>query len=119
MTIGHKIRKIRESKGIKQQTIADLLGITQPAYQKMESGGTKIRFDDLVKIAEELKIPLEEFTKEEVAIHNIQYNKHESSGNVNFMHNTFENERKVWEKLVESKNSEIETLKQIILNTKK
>jgi transcriptional regulator with XRE-family HTH domain len=115
MSIGIKIRQIRESKGIKQQTIADVIGVSQPSYQKMETGETKIKADDLIKIAASLDTPLEEFVKEELAINNIQYNKDNAKGDItNFNHNAFENERKMWEKLITSKDSEIEALREII-----
>jgi len=36
MSIGFKIKRIREIKGIKQDFIADRLGISQQAYSKIE-----------------------------------------------------------------------------------
>jgi transcriptional regulator with XRE-family HTH domain len=35
-TVGTRIRKIREEKGIKQEYIADEMGITQSSYGRLE-----------------------------------------------------------------------------------
>jgi transcriptional regulator with XRE-family HTH domain len=40
-TIGDKIRRIRKSKGISQNTVSEICGITQPSYANIESGKTQ------------------------------------------------------------------------------
>jgi transcriptional regulator with XRE-family HTH domain len=40
-TIGEKIRSIRKSKGISQETVSNTCGITQPSYANIESGKTQ------------------------------------------------------------------------------
>jgi transcriptional regulator with XRE-family HTH domain len=42
--IGEKIRKIREFRGYSQEVVAENLGISQPAYSKIETSGTEITF---------------------------------------------------------------------------
>ena len=54
MKIGNKLRHIRIIKGLKQDAMSDLLGISQPAYSKMENDETDISISRLSQIAEKL-----------------------------------------------------------------
>lgn len=111
MSIFHKVKEIRESKKLKQQVLASVLGISQPAYADIENGITKLRVDDLIKIAKTLETPLEDFLKEELATHNIQYNQ-DSENCTNVIYNDFSQERKLWEMLVQSKDELIRKLQE-------
>jgi transcriptional regulator with XRE-family HTH domain len=51
-SIGQKIRKIREIKGIKQDYMAEQLDISQQSYSNIESDKTDIAFSKIEKIAE-------------------------------------------------------------------
>lgn len=57
--LGVKIRTLRELKGISQDAIARCLGISQQAFQKIETGKTKLDFERVALIAVELNIELE------------------------------------------------------------
>lgn len=57
--LGLKIRTLRELKGISQEAIARCLGISQQAFQKIETGKTKLDFERVALIAVELNIELE------------------------------------------------------------
>ncbi|OFY85100.1 MAG: hypothetical protein A3F72_04980 [Bacteroidetes bacterium RIFCSPLOWO2_12_FULL_35_15] len=57
--LGVKIRTLRELKGISQDAIARCLGISQQAFQKIETGKTKLDFERVSLIAVELNIELE------------------------------------------------------------
>lgn len=50
--IGSSIRKIREIKGLKQETVALKLGLTTNGYGKIERGESQINLDRLNQIAE-------------------------------------------------------------------
>lgn len=56
MTIGDKIRKIREAKDYSQEYMAAKLHISQPSYARIESGGTRLSTERLEKIAELLDL---------------------------------------------------------------
>jgi transcriptional regulator with XRE-family HTH domain len=56
--IGSKIRFFRELKGISQLGMATHLNISQQAYQKIESGVTKLDLERAEKIAKELEVDL-------------------------------------------------------------
>ncbi len=51
MSIGITIRKIREEKAVKQQEIADIIGMHRSNYSKIESGQRDISVEALDKIA--------------------------------------------------------------------
>ncbi len=58
--IGEKIKQVREKQNLTQQFIADELGITSNGYGKIERGDSNINIDKLEKIAEILKVKLED-----------------------------------------------------------
>ena len=58
MEVGHTIRRIREIKGIKQETIANQIGIAVSSYGKIERGEIQLSVDRLQAIAEALEIPV-------------------------------------------------------------
>ena len=51
MTIGNHIRRIRELKEIKQDQVANVLGISLTAYGNIERNKTDINYSRLVQIA--------------------------------------------------------------------
>lgn len=57
--LGVKIRTLRELKGITQDAMARCLGISQQAFQKIETGKIKLNLERVAIIAVELNIELE------------------------------------------------------------
>lgn len=57
--LGMKIRTLRELKGVSQEAIARCLGMSQQAFQKIETGKIKLNFARISLIAVELNIELE------------------------------------------------------------
>ena len=53
--VGEKIRKIRDLKGLSQENVADLLGLSLPAYADIERRKKDVTLSRLVTIA--LKTP--------------------------------------------------------------
>ncbi len=56
-----KMKEIRLQKGISQEAMAYNLGISQPAYKKIEDEKTKLTVDRLLQIAKILEHPLSDF----------------------------------------------------------
>ena len=54
--IGTRIRKIREEQGIKQEYIAEEMGITQSSYGRLEKDDNRLTATKLMKISEILNI---------------------------------------------------------------
>ena len=73
--IGRKISRIRELRGMKQETLAFELGISQQAVSKIEQS-EKIEEDKLEQIAEVLGVTKEAIEKysDEAVFNNIQNN---------------------------------------------
>ena len=83
--IGRKIERIRTIKGMKQETLAKQLGITQAAMSKIEQN-EKVNEERLQQIADALEMSVEAIKNfsEEAVINNIQNNydnAHASQGN--------------------------------------
>lgn len=54
--LGSRIREARLRAGISQGEMAELLGISQPTYFRIESGGRVLKGDELVTIADRLGV---------------------------------------------------------------
>lgn len=64
--IGNRIRKIRESKDMKREHVADELGITHGAYSKIERGESDPNTNRLLQIAEILGVSVTDFFEDAV-----------------------------------------------------
>ena len=57
-TVGTRIRKIREERGIKQENIADEMCITQSSYGRLEKNDNRLTVTKLIKISEILNVSI-------------------------------------------------------------
>jgi transcriptional regulator with XRE-family HTH domain len=73
--IGIRIKKLREERGIKQESIAQQLDITQSAYGRLEKDDSRLTAPKLQIIAEYLNVSVASLFGEK-AVHII----HENSG---------------------------------------
>lgn len=64
MTFSERLKKIREQKGLTQEQLAQLSGISRRMIQKYESGVARPRFDASEKIASALEMPVSELLGE-------------------------------------------------------
>ena len=60
MNVGQNIKRLREDRGIKQNEIADLIGMHRSNYSKIENGQREISITALDKIASYFNITLDE-----------------------------------------------------------
>ncbi len=58
--VGHKIKKLREFKDLSQGYIAQELGVSQAQYSRLEKGESKLKEEQLEKIAKILKTTVKE-----------------------------------------------------------
>lgn len=65
MTVGEKIKTARTEKGLSQRKMAELLGVSQPAYLEWEHGDSVPNWARMKSIAKVLEISLDELAKEE------------------------------------------------------
>lgn len=105
MSIGHKIRRIREIKNYSQEFIAQKLEISPKAYSKIENEETKLSVDRLFQIADILEIKPEDLLNfdEKMVFYNI--NNHDNGIVIN--KTLGENEKNAYEKLVSHLEAEI------------
>jgi transcriptional regulator with XRE-family HTH domain len=71
---GHKFYHIREERKLSQSEMAELLGISQSAYSRMERGDVSLPLEDLARYADRLGLPLQELLPETMTISNHQGN---------------------------------------------
>jgi len=57
-TIGTRIKKLREERNIKQEYIADEMGITQSSYGRLEKDDNRLTATKLIQIAEVLNVSI-------------------------------------------------------------
>jgi len=106
--IGRKISKIRELRGMKQETLAAELGISQQAVSKIEQSA-KVEEDALAKIANILGVTVEGLTHftEDSVFNNIN-NFHDNSIQNNF--NPIEKVIELYERLLQSEREKNDLL---------
>ncbi len=56
--LGDKIRKIRDLKGLSQENMADMLGLSLPTYADIERGKRDVTVSRLEQVAEKLGVTL-------------------------------------------------------------
>jgi transcriptional regulator with XRE-family HTH domain len=110
--IGRKISKIRELRGMKQETLAAELGISQQAISKIEQSA-EVEDEALERIAKVLGLPAEAIKKfNEEAVINIiasTVNNHDQSASV-FFNPTFN----PIEKIVELYDEKVALLERLL-----
>ncbi|NMR35909.1 helix-turn-helix transcriptional regulator [Chryseobacterium aquaticum] len=84
MSLGTKLKQLRQNKNWSQADVAYKLDVSQPAYNKWETDQTKPSLDNLGKIAEVFEIEIQDLFANE--------------GNVIISNNTFENSNIVYPK---------------------
>lgn len=60
MNVGQNIKRLREDRGIKQNEIADLIGMHRSNYSKIESGQREISIAAIDKIANYFNMTIDE-----------------------------------------------------------
>lgn len=119
MKMGEKVKKFRELKNLTQEYVAGKLGITQQAYQLMESKEV-IQQERLEKIANILgvqKSHIENFEGEHIFY---QYNHDNSKENIQYLFNPFdENIKAQYEERIKDLKATILSKDEVIAMQKK
>jgi len=127
--IGRKIARIRELRGMKQETLAEELGISQQSVSTLEKSET-LDADKLERVAQVLGVTKEgiENFSEETIFHNINnFNDNSvNNGPLNNFHCTFnpldklmeayEENRKLYERLVQAEQDKVAYLEELLKN---
>lgn len=110
-TIGKRIRKYREEKGISQEELAEKLHISRSTYQRIENGETNSWVNHIENICTSLDVNMEDILKPEEGY--TQINK-ENTANENSSNNMIQNQTNNYntpEKLIEQYEERIKELK--------
>ncbi|GJH40804.1 hypothetical protein RCZ04_13540 [Capnocytophaga sp. HP1101] len=110
-----KIRKIREAKDYKQEFVAAQLNISQRAYSSIENGKTQLTVERLFEIIKILDTSLPEIFEYEggSVLHN-NFNDtatKNKGGDLIYNKQSFEEERKLYERIIAMKEEEIAFLR--------
>lgn len=83
MTLGTKLRKLRDNKKLSQIEISNLLGVSQSAYNKWEADHAKPSVDNLLKISNYYQTDLYELLDKApyVSIFNNEFNDNSNAIN--------------------------------------
>lgn len=61
---------IREDRQMNQEEMAELLAMSQSTYSRLERNESMLPFEDLARVAEKLKVPVQELLPEIFTVHN-------------------------------------------------
>ena len=109
---GTKIRMIRELRGYSQENMAAKLGISQPAYSRIENNQTKLDTDTLETLAKELGVTPVDILSHEPTVVNFAPNQ--GTQGIGHIENFYSFQKDLVEKVIASKDEEIIRLNKIV-----
>ncbi|MDR0828918.1 MAG: helix-turn-helix domain-containing protein [Prevotellaceae bacterium] len=109
-----EIRRIRRDKDLSQDYMAEILGLSQSQYSRLENGESAISIDKVIEIAHKLNVPCEDIIDGD--IRQIFNNCSQSGNNIEKIetinnHSDFEQERKSLLMFIENLQKDNEFLK--------
>ena len=108
-----KIVSERNKKGFSYENMADELGITVSGYRKIETGDTKLTVERLFKIASILDVSLSELLSlDKDVLH--QHNHDNENVYQQKIDNFYQDSKDIYEKLIVSKDEQIDLLKNLL-----
>jgi transcriptional regulator with XRE-family HTH domain len=78
--IHHNLKKLREFRNYSQDFVASKLGKKQNAYSRMESGETRIKEEEILKLAELFEVTPAQLMSEDPVVIRISNTKVENGG---------------------------------------
>jgi transcriptional regulator with XRE-family HTH domain len=113
-SIGRKIERVRKIKGVNQETLANLLGMTRQSFAKLEQA-EDIDDDKLEQIANALGVPVDAIKQfdEEKTIQNI-FNDQCTGFNFNCTFNPLEKIVELYDALLKSEREKNEMLQKLL-----
>ncbi|RYZ27232.1 MAG: XRE family transcriptional regulator [Chitinophagaceae bacterium] len=118
--LGRKIERLREMRGLKQETLAQALGISQQAVSKMESSEV-VDDERLKQVADVLGVSVEAIRhfSEEALFNNINNTFHDHSALVNYQFNPIDKIVELYERLLKSEQEKVALLQAHLEEQKK
>lgn len=113
-----KVRKLREFRNYTQEYMAEQLNLSQRAYSSLENGKTQLSVDRLMDICKLLDVSVGEILdieNQNIYNNNFNNNAENNHGNLIFKKEDFEEQRKLYERIIEMKEKEIIFLKEQLI----
>lgn len=85
MDFGRKLKIIRHQNNLKQQQLADVLGISRSAYCSYEIGRRDVDLDTIIKLSEFYNLPIERFFEDEMVDNVSENDNYEGEPDVRFL----------------------------------
>ena len=112
---GNKIRALRMLRGFSQEYMADKLEITQTTYSRIETNQQKLTAEMLEKLSSILGVSVTDITSNEPLIIQNNASNYGAQGRIE---NFYADQKELFEKIIASKDSEIQNLKEVIQSLK-
>lgn len=110
-----KLQEVRMKRGLSQEQVANLVGMTQSNYSRKENGSSKISSNEWERFSKILDVPLEDIYESEEG--NLVIFKDNATGNYSGVNNIYSIPKHI-EQLLESQNKYIAKLEEEIKNLK-
>lgn len=107
-TVGVRIRKIREQKGITQEILANALEITQSNYGRLEKDDKRLTVPKLLKISEVLNVSISQFFNEQT--NKVIHQFHNQSPSAYNVENLYQDNKEVYDNLTNTLKGHIQHL---------
>jgi len=108
-----RIKSFREIKNYTQEYMAEVLHLSQRAYSSIENGQTQLTVERLFEIAKVLQVPINDIIGVDTQnIYNNSFNNNAlHNKGMNFYQNSFDEQKILYERLLQAKDDEIKELK--------
>jgi len=106
MRVGHRLLKSREERKLSQIQMAELLGVSQSVYSRMERNEGVANLEQIVNFSKILDVPVQEFLPDTISMQN-----HNEKGQVGMLIGNFYqygNKEEVQETIIKEKDQQIE-----------
>lgn len=116
-----RIKHLREMRNFTQEYLAHELKISQRAYSSIENGHTQLSVERLMDIARVLQVSIGDIIGSEHSnnyYNNFNNHSPNNKGNLIFQNDRFEEQRQLYERLLQSKEDEITLLRDLLSNKK-
>lgn len=111
------IKKIREKKKYSQEYMSTVLEISQRAYSSIENGQTQLSVNRLYEISKILEVNISEilgYDSEFILVDQFEKNRVSENVRNNFTQDDFSDQKKLFERIIQSKDDEISFLKEML-----
>jgi transcriptional regulator with XRE-family HTH domain len=114
LKVGEKLYAIRDKKNKNQAEMAELLGLSISAYQRVERNETFVTYEQLLSFAKTLEVPIQEFLPDTITLNNTNNQNGQGGMILGNIYNNYNYSDKEMESEMKLKDKEIEFLKEKI-----